>query len=221
MDIIRIMILEDEDDVILVAKHFIEQHHDMKIIGTASDKVTFIAMVKELQPDIALVDINLTKHEDQFGIDAAIEISISCPQTKIIMLSGMLNEDTVRSTIGIKVATNYLIKSNGEQIPLAIRNAYEGKTRLEGTVLDFILTDYQNSLKNAMKDALSDRDVMILELFYRGYHVNQIAEVMHMEPQSVRNIEQRVAKKCLGWKWRFQRLSTLELAERAKKLGLF
>lgn len=217
---IRILIVEDDDACFLLHKKVIEQENDMVIIGHAKDKVTAFQLASDLKPDIMLLDINLTDKEDQYGIDVAIELSISMPEIKIIMLSGLLNEDTVRSTMGLGVACNYLLKSKTDTIPSDIRDCIAGKPQIEGTVLDFILKDYRESLKSTMTK-LTEHHIKILELFYRGYSVEEVADVMKMEIQSVRNLQQTIAKKCLGWKWRFKNLSTIELAKRAKKLELF
>lgn len=216
---IRVVILEDDQACFLFEKHVIDQHGDIEIVGHAETKEMALQMAMELKPDVFLADINLNNKEDQTGIDVAIELSMSMPDLKIIMLSGLLDEDTIRSTMGLGVACNYLVKSSPEKIPQAIRDAYNGISNLDGTIIDFILKDYQDSLKSTMK--LTTHHFNVLELFYRGYAVEDVAVILKMEIQSVRNLQQQIAKKCMGWKWRLRKLTTFELAQRAKKLGLF
>jgi DNA-binding NarL/FixJ family response regulator len=203
---IRVMIVEDDPMALKVDMKILEQEDDIE--------------VEQVKPHVVLADINLTNKEDQYGIDIAIELSIKMPGIKIVMLSGLLNEDTVRSTIGLGVASNYLIKSNPERIPQAVRDAYHNVPTVEGTVIEFILRDYQESLKATM-NKLTPQHVKILELFYRGYNVEDVAEFLKLEVQSVRNHQQSISKRCLGWKWRFKKLNTIELASRAKVMGLF
>jgi DNA-binding NarL/FixJ family response regulator len=217
---IRVMIVEDDNVTLLALMEMLQKETDMEVVGQADNKETAIRVAHELKPDVILVDINLTKKDDQHGIDVAIHLSISMPELKIIMLSGLLNEDTVRSTMGLGVACNYILKSNPEKIPQAIRDAYNGTPSIEGTVIDFILRDYRESLKATM-NKLTPQHLKVLELFYRGYTVEQVADVLKLEVQTVRNYQQAIAKRCLGWKWKFRRLSTVELAYRAKKMGLF
>ena len=214
------MIVEDDPTTMEFHLELIKKESDMLVVETASDKETAIDKIEKRKPDIALLDINLTEKEDQHGIDVAINSSIASPNTKVIMLSGLLNEDTVRSTMGLGVATNYILKSNPETIVPAIRNAYEGISMIEGSVIDFIIKDYQESLKATM-DRLTPQHLKILELFYRGYNVEDVADILKLEYQSVRNHQQAISKRCLGWKWRFKKLSTVELAQRAKVMGLF
>lgn len=220
MTTIRVFIVEDDPATLLVHEELIRQEPDMEVIGTASTKAEAIERAVALKPDVLLLDINLTPKEDQHGIDIAIRLSIDIPETRIIMLSGLLNEDTVRSTMGLGVACNYLLKSNPEKIPAAIRGVNSECPVIEGTVISFILEDYKESLKSTMLK-LTPQHLKILELFYRGYNVEEVADILTMELQSVRNHQQQISKRCFGWKWRFKRLNSVELAERAKVMELF
>lgn len=217
---IKVMIVEDDEVALQVHTKQLENIEDIILVGCANNKDLAIHLAGKLKPDVILMDINLTEREDQFGIDIAIELSINMPEIKIIMLSALLNVDTVRSTIGLNVACNYILKSNIEIIPDAIRDAYNGVSTIQGTVIDFILRDYRDSLKSTMNQ-LTAQHIKILELFYRGFNAEEVAEVLKLEVQSVRNHQQRISKRCLGWKWRFKKLSTVELAQRAKIMGLF
>ena len=216
----RVFIVEDDPTALTVHRSFIENDERIDVIGHADNKVDAIRMATSLEPDVILMDINLTDKDDQHGIDAAIHLSISLPETKIIMLSGILNEDTVRSTMGLGVAVNYLLKSNPEKLKPAIFDAMNGVNQIDGSVIGFILQDYQETLKSTMI-TLTKQQLKILELFYRGYTIDEVADALTLEKQSVQNYRQSIAKRCLGWKWRLKRLSTEELAQRAKAMGLF
>lgn len=217
---IRVMIVEDDPSTLFLHKNILTMTDDIKVVGTADNREDAIEKALTLKPDVMLLDINLTRKEDQHGIDIAITLSLRLPETKIIMLSGLLNEDTVRSTMGIGVACNYLLKENVQELANAVRGAVKGASVMEGSVIDFILQDYQESLKSTM-DKLTTHQLKILELFYREYNVEDVAKILSVEEQSVRNHQQTIAKRCLGWKWRFKKLTTHELAQRAKVMGLF
>lgn len=218
---IRILIVEDDSNTFLAEKDIIEQNPDLKIVGHIKERSDINEIVVGCKPDVVLMDINLTEGDDQHGIDMAIQLSMTYPEIKVIMLSGLLDEDTIRSTMGIGAACNYIVKTNPTKLPKVIRDAYEGKPELESAVIDLILKDYRTSLQSTIKNCLTEHELKLLELFYRGYTQEQVAKMNNVEIQSIRNAQQRISKKCLGWKWRFRKLSTFELAERAKKLGLF
>lgn len=217
---IRVLIVEDNNAVYQMYEGLLGNCEDIQIVGLAKSKEDALLLAKELKPDVMLVDINLTHREDQDGVDVAIDTALEDPSIKIVMCSAILNEETVRSTIGLGVATNYILKTDTERIPEAIRDAYKGVTNLDHSIVDVLLNDYREALKSTMVK-LTKNHIKALELFYRGYSVEEVAKLLYLEVQSVRNLQQEIAKRCLGWKWRFKKLSTVELANRAKVLGLF
>lgn len=216
----RVFIVEDDPMALKVHRSFVESDGEIEVIGHAHNKEDAITLATELKPDLILMDINLTPKDDQHGIDAAIHLSTAIPDTKIIMLSGILNEDTVRSTIGLGVAVNYLLKSKPDKLKPAIFDAMNDTNQIDGSVVGFILQDYQETLKSTMQK-LTKQQLKILELFYRGYSIDEVADALKLERQSVQNHRQGIAKRCLGWKWRLRKLTTIELAQRAKAMGLF
>lgn len=217
---IRVLVIEDSESILLMYKDLFQSQEDIEVVGYASTKEEALSLVKATVPDVMLVDINLTKNNDQHGIEIALETALAFQDIKIIMVSGLLNEDTIRSTMGLGIACNYLLKGEPEKIPGAIRDAYNGVPIIEGEVVDVILKDYHNSLKTTMTK-LTTHHINVLELFYRGYTVEQVSSILKLELQSVRNLQQEIAKRCLGWQWRFRKLNTYELAKRAKLLNLF
>lgn len=221
MNPIRIVIVEDDEKTFIAEKEVIEQNEDLLIVDHISENCNIVERVKETDPDVVLMDINLTSGDDQHGIDMAIQLSLGRPEIKVVMLSGLIDEDTIRSTMGIGAACNYIVKTNPSKLPKVIRDAYNGDPEMESVVIGLILKDYQSSLQSTISSALTSHEIKMLELFYRGHSTEEVAKINNVETQSVRNAQQRISKKCFGWKWRFRRLTTFELAERAKKLGLF
>ena len=121
MDVIKVMIIEDDEECFLVEKRIIEQHQDMVVVGLIKEKSDVIALTEKWKPDVALVDIHLSSKEEQYGIEIAIQLSMTFPNLKIIIVSGILSEDSVRSTMGIGAACNYILKNNMNQLPQVIR----------------------------------------------------------------------------------------------------
>jgi DNA-binding NarL/FixJ family response regulator len=218
--IIRVMIVEDDETCYFMERNIIEKEPDLQIVAYAKDKKTALDLIKEVKPDVLLCDINLTDKNDQFGVDIAIELSLSEFDCKIIMLSGIINEDSIRSTLGIGVACNYILKTNPEILPQVIRDAINNNPKIEGSIIKYIMKDYQESLKSTM-NKLTENHIRILQLFYREYSIEEIASIMKIRMESVQNLQQVIAKRCFGWKWSVRKLTGKELAIRAKKLGLF
>ncbi|WPQ59887.1 response regulator transcription factor [Paenibacillus polymyxa] len=217
---IQVMLVEDDEDSLVMVEQSLKKESDLLLTGHAKDKQSALEMAKKLKPDVVVCDINLTPKDDQFGVNVAIELSLMMPNIKIIMLSGFIDEDAIRSTMGIGAACNYILKSDPDKLTEAIRDAYDDIPNIDAAIVGYIMKDYRECLKSTMAK-LTPHHIKILELFYRGYSVENVAEILSLEVQSVRNLRQEIAKRCLGWKWRLRKLTSTELAQRAKKLGIF
>lgn len=218
-EMINILIVDCSEETIKEYKKVLGRHREMKIVGCVSNLEETLNEVKEKQPDFLLLDIAF-KDEEDIGINVAIETAIVAPDTNTIIISEFINENTVRNTIGLGVANNYLLKKNIDRLPQILMDICEGKTLLEEEVIEILVNDYKYFIKNSM-NKLTNHHINVLELFYREYSVDQVASILKVEVQSVRNLQQEIAKRTLDWKWRFHRLSAKELAQRAKLLGLF
>jgi two-component system response regulator DctR len=59
MELIRVFIVEDDPMVASINKQFTEKVVPFKVIGTSTSEVMLFAKIKELKPDLVLLDIFL------------------------------------------------------------------------------------------------------------------------------------------------------------------
>lgn len=83
-DAIKIVIVDDHIMVREGLRGLLEQQAGFAVAGEAGDGAAAIATVRDLQPDVVLMDINLPTLN---GIDATREIVRDCPSTIVIGLS--------------------------------------------------------------------------------------------------------------------------------------
>lgn len=183
-DKIRVVIVDDDSNWIRLLT--INIHHtekDIMIIGSASTVAKAVELVKVLEPDVVLLDINLTENHTD-GIDAANEIS-KISNAKLIMLTQLFNEDLVRDSFAAG-AVNYLSKSDLIQIPKVIRNIYQGNSALE-----ILAKDYRRlkttEHKHQLLDPLSDAEKEVMNLYIMGYKRKEIAASLSKTEDTIKN----------------------------------
>lgn len=81
---IRILLVDDHQVVRMGLKTLLHDVHGCEICGEASNGREGIEQSLQLKPDLVLMDISMPVLN---GLDAAKEMSLVCPETKIIMLS--------------------------------------------------------------------------------------------------------------------------------------
>ena len=94
---------------------------DLLVVGSETSTAKGIEIVKNLQPDIVLLDVNISEYED--GIAAAKEIS-QMSTAKIIMITGASEKDVIQRAYAAGAA-NFLSKADFKHLPGVIRTTYQ------------------------------------------------------------------------------------------------
>src|SRR3712207_5091305 len=83
-DTIRVLVVDDVDDVRHLLRMNLEIDGRFEIIGEAGDGEEAVQLVRELHPDAVILDLMMPKKS---GIEAIPEIIMSSPETKIVVLT--------------------------------------------------------------------------------------------------------------------------------------
>src|SRR5690606_32208645 len=123
-----------------------------------------------LQPDVVIMDL-LNGTDTPAMIRAIRE---QCPDSKIIVLTSVTNEEFVTATIEAG-ALSYLLKDiSTETLEQAIRDAYLGKSTLAREAMQALVSATQRAREPEFR--LTRRERQVLSLMTRGYNNGQIAE---------------------------------------------
>ena len=119
MDILRVTIADDSEFMRLALKRIIETTERLELAGMASDGVEAVDQVRELKPDVAILDIKMPGIN---GIEAAHQIVADSPGTGILILSAY--EETQYFTELLKTGATgkgYLLKTSLADVDALIR----------------------------------------------------------------------------------------------------
>ena len=122
---IRIFLAEDHAVVREGLAELIGREADLEVIGEAGDGEEVVRMVKQLHPDIVLMDISMPGRN---GVEATRQIKEDAPQIKVLVLTAFDNPEFVTAMIEAG-AVGYLLKDvRGKELTNAIRSANEGES---------------------------------------------------------------------------------------------
>jgi two-component system invasion response regulator UvrY len=122
---IKVVIVDDHQMVRETWKMLLQRDERLNIIGECSSGEEAITSANSLQPDIMLMDINMSPMN---GLDATKEISKKYPQVKIIGVS-INNQPTYAKSMMLAGAKGYVTKnSSREEMIRAILEVYNGHT---------------------------------------------------------------------------------------------
>ena len=84
----RVLLAEDHPEVAKAVCRVLSL--DCEVVGTVADASAVLDAVQQLQPDVVVLDLNLS-HSN--GLDACRQITHASPQTKVIMFTAMNDPD--------------------------------------------------------------------------------------------------------------------------------
>ncbi|MDJ0902568.1 MAG: response regulator [Xenococcus sp. MO_188.B8] len=128
---IRILIVDDQKTIRESIKAWFAEVSDFQVVGTATDGYEAIAQVKELQPDIILIDIEMPNLD---GLEATKRISQQHSKIKILILTNHDKDDLIAQFL-YAGAEGYLLKNMASQeIIRAIRFVSQGYTEIRPSI---------------------------------------------------------------------------------------
>lgn len=170
---IRIVIAEDQRMVLGALASLLNLEDDMEVVGKASNGEEAISLIKALNPDICIMDIEMPVKS---GLDVAEEIKdMPC---KVIILttfarSGYFDRARKASVDG------YLLKdSPSEELADSIRTIMQGRRIYAPELID---------LAFEAENPLTDRESQVLELIAHGKNTKEIASELYITTGTVRN----------------------------------
>lgn len=196
-DKITLLIADDHEVVRQGIKQLIDNHPRIKFVGEACDGSEALAKVKELHPDVVLLDIGMPGLN---GLQAANLIHTSQPNTKLIMFSMYEKEAYAHQALALG-ASGYLLKTaSGKEIIEAIEKAHTGQYCFSPKINADIIKTYldphiQENQPQSGYDLLSDREQQIFRLVAEGFSSKRIGQLLYISPRTVDKHRSNIMRK--------------------------
>lgn len=194
-DIINVMIVDDHVLYRAGVKTALSSKKDIKIIAEADNGAHLLNMLKGIQPDVILLDIQMPIMD---GITALPEVKKLYPGIKIIMLT-LLDEQSVITKLMELGANSYLVKtSDAEIIYEAIKTCHEQEFYFNSLTNKALLNNLRQknagpSFALAQEDArLTEKEITILRLMCEEKSTREIAEAVELSPRTIEAIRDKL-----------------------------
>jgi len=174
------VLLADDHQVVRVGLHaMLDPSLDIEVVGEAGDGAEAIALVRDLDPDVVLMDLRMPKMD---GVAAIARLRELAPAVPVLVLTTYdTDADIVRAIEA--GATGYLLKdATREELLHAIRSAAAGRSALAPSVASRLVA----RMAGPAGSALSAREIEVLELVARGRSNKEIARVLHLSEATVK-----------------------------------
>jgi DNA-binding NarL/FixJ family response regulator len=177
----RILIADDHTLVRAGLTSLIARLPEMEVVAEAADGRQALRLVRDLQPDIVLMDIAMPGLN---GLESAERIHGIHPKIKIIILSMHASEEYVAQALKAG-ASGYLLKDAATaELEMALKSVAMGQFYLSPAISRQVVDNFLRGGPMGL-DLLTPRQREILQLIAEGKGTRDIAETLHLSVKTV------------------------------------
>jgi DNA-binding NarL/FixJ family response regulator len=186
---LRVLLVDDHDLFRTGLKNLLLEQGGLGVVGEATNGTEAVRMVRELAPDVVVMDLNMPTMS---GVEATRHITALSPLTRVIVLTISEDDADVMDAI-VAGACGYLLKDASiADVVSGIRSAAVGASLISPTIASKVLTHVRASTADtdmaaAIRTELSDRELEVLKLIANGKDNAQIAADLVISPKTVKN----------------------------------
>jgi DNA-binding NarL/FixJ family response regulator len=183
--VIRIMITDDHKVVRQGLKMFLQLDPELEVIGEAENGADAITRAHELKPDVILMDLLMPV---MGGIEAIGRLRAELPDTEIIAITSVLEDDAVIGAVRAG-AIGYLLKdTDADALCRAIKAAAQGQVQLAPEAAARLMREVRAPEPKSAQPAetLTERETDVLKLVAQGRANKEIATELGIGEKTVK-----------------------------------
>jgi len=133
---IRVIIADDHAVLRDGTRELLQREDDIEVVGEAGDGAAAVALVEDVRPDVAILDIAMPGLN---GVEATARIKSAHPEVAVLVLT-VHDEDAYVFAILEAGAAGYLLKNvRGAELVEAVRAVMAGESVLHPTIMRKVL----------------------------------------------------------------------------------
>ena len=195
---IRIVLVDDQELVRTGLRALAERDGDIEVVGEASDGRSGLSRVRELRPDVVLMDLRMPQL-DGIAATARITADPTLDAVRVVVLTTFDEDEDVLAAIRAGAA-GYLLK---DVAPSALREAVRvvagGDSLLSPAVTTTVLAQLGERLASRVSpgllDGLTPREREVLALVGHGMSNDEIGQALFLSPATARTYVSRLLAK--------------------------
>jgi DNA-binding NarL/FixJ family response regulator len=201
---VRVLLVDDDDLMRAGLRSVLASDETLEVVGEAEDGGIAAARVRETRPHVVLMDIRMPELD---GVSATRQVLASSPDVKVVVLTTFEQDDYIFDALSAGASAFLLKRTKPEELIAAIHTVADGDSLLSPSVtrrvIDRMATEPSPVAASERLDALTPRELEVLERVAEGLSNREIAETFVIEESTVKTHVKRVLMK-LGLRDRVQ-----------------
>ena len=192
---IRFLVVDDHEIVRKGLCAMLDEQEDFEVVGQAGSGNAAVTLAIQLQPDIILLDIFLGNTN---GLDIAQQLQRACPNTRIVIVTGFMDEGYLFRAMRIGVH-GFLQKALPiDELLAALRSIYRGERVVgEQRAITQLLSEFERVTKEQerSRSGLNDLEIELVRLAAEGCSNKEIAARQFWSEVTVKRKMQDIYRK--------------------------
>lgn len=191
MQTIRVVLAEDHHVIRVALASFLAQEQDIVVVGEVADAALLLTTIAQQQPDVLVLDAHMPGHN---VLKTAKKLHAEYPNLRILVLSAYARREYVVGLLRAG-ATGYILKDDHQEtLTQGIRAVARNRRWVSSRIMDILIQSADQEWYE-MEEDLTDRETDILRLMAQGSRNQQIAEMLHLTEQTVKNYVRNIFRK--------------------------
>lgn len=180
---IHVVLADDHAVVRQGIRQFLETGSNIAIVAEASDGLEAVRLIREHQPDVAVLDIQMP---GQSGIEVTRLLRAERFPVGILILTAFDDEPYIRAVLQAG-ANGYVLKTaDAHEIVEAVQAVNEGKSALDPTIARKLMSQLARPEAAAVSvEPLTEREREVLRLAAKGYTNKAIGAQLSISDRTV------------------------------------
>lgn len=188
---IKIVLIDDHALVRTGLRMILQQQPDIDVLGEAQDGEHGLSLIKQLEPDIALVDVHMPGFS---GVEVTERVRRAKLATRIVILT-MAGDAPFPRRLLEAGASGYLTKGcPADELLKAIRTVADGRRYIGSEVAQQLALATMNGGDSPFTE-LSARELEVAMMLAQGQPAKKIAEQLHLSAKTVATYKYRIFEK--------------------------
>ena len=186
---IRLLLVDDHPFFSEGLKNALALYPEYLIVGTVQHGNNVLSSIKELKPDVLILDINLP---GKTGVELLPQIKKEFPAVKIMILTMYMPAD-IRINPEKELIDAYVLKNSGTETMLAALEEICTGGKYSDPIIKTNNHHSQDDFSRKLK--LSSREIEILQLLREGYSNKEIAQKLFLSELTVKTHRKNIMAK--------------------------
>ncbi|MEO6569706.1 MAG: response regulator transcription factor [Opitutaceae bacterium] len=189
---IRVMLADDSEVVRMGLRALLSAEAGLEVVGEAGSVATAVEMSARTKPEVLLLDLRLP---DGSGFDACRQILQRLPETRVLVLTSVVDDALVDEAIRAG-AHGYLLKEiNGRGLVQAIFDVAAGKSILDPAITARVLQLVKSGGARDTLADLSPQEKRVLALIAEGKTNKEVGNDLGLSEKTVKNYLSNIFEK--------------------------